>query len=261
MFKNKKLIVWGIIAVCCAAAVTVFVRRQYVLPVAMYHSVQADAPKGNSLVVSAKAFERQMRFLKDNKYSVISLEQAVDLISRKKRLPARTVVLTFDDGNADNYVYAFPVLKKYGLPATIFLIVNDIGKPDKLDLAQIREMQASGLVTFGSHSMSHPFLECITSDTELIKEISGSKVALEALLGRPVNTFSYPCGRLNADVRQRVVNAGYRAAVVTNPGKKIGNDDVFAFKRLRISENAGNLFVFWFETTGYYNFIRENRHK
>jgi peptidoglycan/xylan/chitin deacetylase (PgdA/CDA1 family) len=261
MFKNKKLIVWGIIAVCCAAAVTVFVRGQYVLPVAMYHSVQPAASKGNALVVSAKTFDRQMQFLKKNNYTVLSLEQAVDFMSRKKKMPSRTVVLTFDDGNADNYVHAFPILKKYGLPATIFLIVSDIGKPDKLNLDQIRHMQESGLISFGSHSMNHPFLDCITSDAELVKEIRGSKEALEGLLGRPVNTFSYPCGRMNQDVRQRVVNAGYMAAVVTNPGKAVGNDDVFAFKRLRISENAANLFVFWFETTGYYNFIRENRHK
>ncbi|HNQ50977.1 MAG TPA: polysaccharide deacetylase family protein, partial [Candidatus Omnitrophota bacterium] len=150
---------------------------------------------------------------------------------------------------------------KYGLPATIFLIVNDIGKPDKLNWGQIREMRDSGLITFGSHSLSHPFLECITSPPELVNEILGSKNALERSLGRPVRTFSYPCGRLNDDVRQKVIDAGYGAAVVTNPGKTFSSSDVFALKRLRISENAANLFIFWFETTGYYNFIREHRHK
>jgi len=261
MLKNKKLIVWSGIILCCTVFVVVFVRTQYVLPVAMYHSVQPAVPDGNRLIVSAKTFDRQMQFLKKNRYSVLSLEYAAALIEQKKSMPPRAIVLTFDDGNADNYEYAFPVLKKYGLPATIFLVVSDIGKPGKLDMDQVRQMQDSGLISFGSHSVSHPFLECITSDAELVKEINGSKAALEILLGRPVPTFSYPCGRFNADVRQRVVNAGYRAAVVTNPGKATANDDVFAFKRLRISENAANLFVFWFETTGYYNFIRENRHK
>ncbi|MFA6384383.1 MAG: polysaccharide deacetylase family protein [Candidatus Omnitrophota bacterium] len=264
MLKNKRLISWGSAVVCAAVlsvSVAVFIGRQYVLPIAMYHSVQPVVPEGNRLIVSVKTFERQMRFLKENKYAVLPLEQAAFLISQKKRMPSRSIVLTFDDGNLDNYLYAFPVLKKYGLPATIFLVVNDIGKPDKLDLDQIRQMRDSGLISFGSHSMSHPFLECITLDAELIREINGSKTSLESLLGRSVPAFSYPCGRLNRDVRQRVVDAGYRAAVVTNPGKTIGNDDVFALKRLRISENAGNLFVFWFETTGYYNFIRENRHK
>ncbi|MFA5099399.1 MAG: polysaccharide deacetylase family protein [Candidatus Omnitrophota bacterium] len=261
MFKNKRLIVWGGIVILGIVLVGGFVRKQYVLPIAMYHSVQPVVPEGNRLIVSVKAFDRQMQFLKKNKYTVLSLEQAAVLISGKKKMPPRAIVLTFDDGYADNYEYAFPILKKYGLPATIFLVVNDIGKPDKLNREQIRQMQDSGLISFGSHSMNHPFLECITDNVELVKEINGSKSELESLLGRTVATFSYPCGRLNKDVRQRVVNAGYRSAVATNPGKTISNDDVFALKRLRISENAGNLFIFWFETTGYYNFIRENRHK
>jgi peptidoglycan/xylan/chitin deacetylase (PgdA/CDA1 family) len=261
MFKNKKLIIWSGIVLCCVVLVVVVVRKQYVLPIAMYHSVQPVVPKDNRLIVSVKTFSRQMQFLKEKKYTVLSLEQAAALISQGKKLPARAIVLTFDDGYIDNYLYAFPILKKYGIPATVFLIAGDIGKPDKLNLDQIRQMQDSGLITFGSHSMTHPFLECITSAPELVKEIRGSKKTLEGILGRPVMTFSYPCGRLNKDVRQRVIDAGYLAGVVTNPGKAIGNDDVFAFKRLRISENAGNLFVFWFETTGYYNFIRENRHK
>jgi peptidoglycan/xylan/chitin deacetylase (PgdA/CDA1 family) len=259
--RTNKLIIFGGIAIIGLAAAGVFINSQYVLPIAMYHSVQPVVPEGNRLIVSTKVFNRQMQFLKKNKYAVLPLEQAAVLIAQKKKIPSRAVVLTFDDGNIDNYTYAFPVLKKYGLPATIFLVVNDIGKPDKLNWDQIKEMQGSGLITFGSHSMSHPFLECIIDPTELTKEILGSKQALEISLARPVLTFSYPCGRLNKQVRQKAVEAGYKAAVVTNPGKSIANDDVFALKRLRISENAGNLFVFWFETTGYYNFIRENRHK
>jgi peptidoglycan/xylan/chitin deacetylase (PgdA/CDA1 family) len=260
MRTNKKLIVWIAIAACGAAAV-IFVSRQYVLPIAMYHMVKPSVPAGNRLVVSVKTFDRQMQFLKKNNYAVLTLEQASSLIAQKRKIPARAVVLTFDDGTVDNYLYAFPILKKYGLPATIFLVVDDIGAPDKLTWDQIRRMQESGLITFGSHSMSHPFLECITSGPELERQIRGSKQALESALNGPVSTFSYPCGRLNQDVRQRAIDAGYRAAVVTNPGKAAANDDVFALKRLRISENASNLFVFWIETSGYYNFIRENRHK
>lgn len=260
MFNKRKLIVWGS-TVVCAAVLVVFVRAQYVLPIAMYHSVKPSVPEGNRLIVSTKAFDRQMAFLKKNNYSVIPLEQAASFIRQGKRLPAKAVVLTFDDGYADNYRYAFPILKKYGLPATVFMIVDDIGKSDKLTMEQIRQMRDSGLITFGSHSLSHPFLECITSPAELVNEILGSKEKLERMLARPVRTFSYPCGRLNDDVRQKVIDAGYEAAVVTNPGKNFPNKDVFALKRLRISENAANLFIFWFETSGYYNFIREHRHK
>ena len=260
MFKKKKLIIWGGIGIG-AAILVIFIRAQYVLPIAMYHSVKPVVPEGNRLIVSVEAFDRQMRFLKKNSYDVLPLETAAAMIVDGRKLPARALVLTFDDGYIDNYLYAFPVLKKYGLPATIFLIVNDIGKPDKLNWDQIREMQDSGLITFGSHTMSHPFLEYVTVPAELTSEISGSKKALERMFERPVRTFAYPMGRFNHEVRQRVIDAGYAAAVATNPGKRLRNDDLFALKRIRISESAANLFVFWFETSGYYNFIREHRHK
>ena len=262
---SLKRIAAGIAAVVFAAAVAasvVFVRGKYVLPIAMYHSVLPDASPENRLVVSPATFEKQMAFLKKHRYSVLWLEDAAELMAgRRSRLPARAVVLTFDDGNLDNYTYAFPILKKYGLPATIFIPVDFIGQPGKLTWEQIKEMQASGLVRFGSHSLSHCFLERLTDQEQLAAEVRGSKKAIEEMLGVEVATFSYPCGRLNDAVRGMVEQAGYRAAVVTNPGKKMPDNDRFALKRLRISENASNMFIFWFETSGYYNLIRENRHK
>jgi peptidoglycan/xylan/chitin deacetylase (PgdA/CDA1 family) len=261
MFKRKKLaFVLGLVAVLslCGAG---FMRGQYVLPIAMYHSVAPVVPEGNRLIVSVKTFERQMAFLKKNGYNAVTLDEAARMINEKNRIPARTIVLTFDDGNRDNYTYAFPILKKYRIPATIFIIVSKVGEPDKLNWEQIKEMRDSGLVVFGSHSLNHPFLENIEDGEILKKEIKDSKNILEENLKKEVSTFSYPCGRLNSRVRQEVVSAGYKAAVVTNPGKNCPDDDIFALKRLRISENASNMFVFWIETSGYYNFIRENRHK
>jgi len=214
MLKNKRLIVCSISGIC-AVAVIFFVRAQYVLPIAMYHSVMPSAIKGNALIVSTKTFERQMRFLKEKNYSVISLEQAAACISQGKRLPPRAIVLTFDDGYEDNYRYAFPILKKYGLPATVFMIVNDIGKPGKLTLDQMMQMKDSGLITFGSHSLSHPFLESITHEPTLVEEIRGSRDKLEGILNVPVRAFSYPCGRMNENVRRKVIEAGYETAVTT----------------------------------------------
>jgi peptidoglycan/xylan/chitin deacetylase (PgdA/CDA1 family) len=250
-----------IVAVVALTGGVLYVRAKYVLPIAMYHSVQPQVPAGNRLIVSTRTFDRQMAFLKKHRYNVLSLEAAARALAGHARIPARAVVVTFDDGNEDNYIYAYPILKKYGLPATIFVIVEDIGKPGRLTLAQIREMRASGLITFGSHSLTHPFLEQIDDPVRLHAEITGSRIQLAQLLGEPVNTFSYPCGRLSPAVRQLVQEAGYAAAVVTNPGKKCADDDVFALKRLRISENAAHMFIFWVEISGYYNVIRENRHK
>ena len=261
MFRRKRLIVFLGIIVFTAASLAVFISRQYVLPIIMYHSVSTTVPPGNVITVSAKTFERQMLFLKKHNYKVIPLEAISDFIAKKKKIPPRTIVLTLDDGYKDNYIYAFPVLKKYNFPATIFIIVSEVGRPGRLSWEEIKEMQGSGLIIFGSHTINHPLLNFIKADQELIKEISDSKKILEEGLGRRVNSFCYPMGRFSDKVRQAVIAAGYKIAVATNPGKKYPSNDIFVLKRLRISENAGNLFVFWIETSGYYNFIREHRHK
>lgn len=78
-------------------------------------------------------------------------------------------------------------------------------------------------------------------------------------MGCPVNAFSYPEGRFNDRIRKLVINAGYKLAVATNPGKKFPSDDIFALKRLRISSTSNNLFVFWIETSGFYTFVKEHR--
>lgn len=260
MSRNKRLIIWSAVVACIFVSV-LFVRSQYVVPILMYHSVKPHDPGENRLVVPTGVFDRQMAFLAGNKYKILTLEQAADVVKSGGRPSGKSVVVTFDDGNEDNYTHAFPILKKYGIRATIFLIANDIGKPDRLNMDQIREMQDSGLVTFGSHTFSHLFLDAVTDPETITEEIAGSKKALESLIGRPVTSFSYPMGRITPAARQAVVDAGYSVAVVTNPGKRIRNDDPFALKRLRISENAGDMFVFWAEISGYYNFLREHRHK
>ena len=84
---------------------------------------------------------------------------------------------------------------------------------------------------------------------------------MEEELGAEVNAFSYPEGMFNKIIKQLVMDAGYKLAVATNPGKKFSSDDIFVLKRLRISRNSNNLFIFWVETSGYYNFMREHRHK
>jgi peptidoglycan/xylan/chitin deacetylase (PgdA/CDA1 family) len=152
-------------------------------------------------------------------------------------------------------------LKRYGLAATVFVIVREIGRPDRLSWDEIKEMQDSGLIVFGSHAIGPEPLINIKSEQELRNEIFDSKRILEEALGRPVNIFSYPGGRFNAETRELVIEAGYTLAVTTNPGKRYPNDDIFALKRLRISATSDNLFVFWLESSGYYNFMREHRHK
>ena len=235
--------------------------RGYVIPILMYHSVENGAPPENRLVVSPQTFDRQMRFLKEHRYNVISLERLAGLLKAKAVIPPWTVVITLDDGYRNNYTEAFPILKRYGLPATIFVIVKEVGRPqhDRLSWEEIKEMQSSGLITVGSHCLGPEPLINIPSPQQLHAEVFNSKMILQQQLGRDVVLFSYPEGMFTPHIRQLVIDAGYLAAVGTTPGKTYPSDDRYVLKRLRISETSRNLFVFAIQISGFYTFIKEHR--
>ena len=240
------------------AGIIIYARAQYVVPVIMYHKVDGDSSHSR-LSVSPESFERQMRFLKRRKYNVVKLEDFAKMI-RENQFPAKTIAITFDDGYENNYTNAYPVLKALGLNATIFIIPAMVGTEGYMTWPQILEMSESRVITIGSHSMTHPWLPD-QPEQKMDSEIRDSKRAIESHLNKEVSVFSYPLGGFNKNVREKVIKAGYKIAVATNPGKKYPKHDLFAMKRLRISNTSDNLFVFWFEINGFYTWIKEHRDK
>ncbi|MFC1804931.1 polysaccharide deacetylase family protein [Candidatus Omnitrophota bacterium] len=263
MPKRRKLVLKIILTAVLVSVLSaaLLIRRQLVVPVLMYHSVSPDARPENRLAVSADVFAQQMRFLKEKNYNVIPLRELALMIKEKKRIRPKTVAITFDDGHRDVYLYAFPQLLKYQLPATMFVILNEVGRDqgDRFSWDDIIEMRESGLVDFGSHCLGPEPLVNLESDEEIVREIFGSKKLLEKMIARPVELFSYPEGLFNDKIKLFVEQAGYLGAVATSPGKNFANDDAFAIKRLRISPTSDNLFVFWIKLSGIYTFIKERR--
>ncbi|MFC1754569.1 polysaccharide deacetylase family protein [Thermoproteota archaeon] len=258
----KVLSVVCILALFLAIGLGFFLKSKYVGPVLMYHYVlDSQKAKKDRRIVTPNSLESQLNFLKTNNYNVIPLEEFATLVREKKDIPNNTVVLTFDDGHLDNYTNAYPILKKYGLPATMFIIVEDLSTPGSVTKDQIREMSDSGLITIGSHALHGEHLPSMSDESELKKEIYDSKESLEKILGKPVNCFSYPIGGFTEKIREMVINAGYTAAVATSPGVDYPDDDVFAIKRVRISESSKNLFIFWFASSGLYRYILSARKK
>jgi len=249
---------YAVIAIALLTAAVLYAKSQYVVPVIMYHNID-ERSAVSRLSVSSESFERQMNFLKSHKYNVVKLEDLAGML-KKNKLPSKTIAITFDDGYGNNYTNAYPVLKKLGLQATIFIIPAMVGTDGYLTWSQIAEMSESGFIEIGSHSMAHPWLPTQPKEN-LDPEIRGSKLTIESRLNKEVNAFSYPLGGFNKDVREKVIEAGYKIAVTTNPGKKYPKHDLFAMKRLRISSTSDNLFVFWFEITGFYTWIKEHRDK
>ena len=188
-------------------------------------------------------FKNQMQYL-SRTYNPISLQEISQHIQNGTSLPSRAVAVTFDDGYRDNYENAYPVLKEYNIPATVFLTTGFIGtgeipawerdcyRSDKelmLSWKQVRVMSDGG-ISFGSHTLTHPFLTRI-SRRQVEKEINLSKDIIEQQTGKPVTTFAYPSGDFNSDVKEIVKEAGYSAAVSTVAGYNSTNDDVHELKR------------------------------
>ena len=255
MRKTVKKIVITVLVVCAAVAgISVFMENAYFLPILMYHSID-DNDKDARLSISPKSFERQMEFLYKNHYNVIGLDKAAEYIKNGKNPLSKTIVITFDDGYYDNYEHAYPVLKKYGIKATLFVIVDKIGQPGWVGWKELKEMSDSGIITIGSHTMTHPWLTSLNIE-KIKSEFKNSKEILENRLGKRVDLLCYPMGNHDGRSEENAKRSGYVCAVGTNPGKSSSADDIYAIGRIKISPSSDNLFIFWFETTGYYKYFK-----
>jgi len=189
-----------------------------------YHRINPWYPE-DALTVQPENFERQMKYLL-KKFKSVS---PADYISGGLEDFPGSMLVTFDDGYADNLWYAMPVLKKLGIRPVIFLTVNYTGKKEIfkryknaerdrfLDWGEVKEMSSEGVV-FGSHSLSHPHLPQM-DDKSLRAEVEDSKKAIEDATGGEAFLFCYPYGDFNERVVAAVEKAGYSGAVVT-PGMK-----------------------------------------
>jgi len=231
--------------------------KKYVVPIMMYHRVLSE--EGGELKdVSVSNFDRQMTFLKKHNYNVISLEELVDAITNQKALPHNSVVITFDDGFADNYYHAFPILKRYGFPATIFIIPEIVGKGDFLTWDQIKEMEKYGIMA-QSHGLNGTYMLDI-SEADQEKEIKRSKKVIEAKLNHQISFFCYPMGGFTPRVQEFVREAGYRGACTTNRGYGRFNRNPYALKRIRFGDRSKSAVVLWTQLSGYYNLFRKPVH-
>lgn len=253
--KTGILILCGILLVVSVAALKTFLDSVYRLPILMYHSIDYTADKKNKITVSPEAFTRQMKFLRDNGYNVIPLNEAVYYIKDKKRPPSKTLAITLDDGYENNYKNAFPAARKYNIPITIFVVTDIVGRKGYLTWEEIKEMSDSGVVDIESHTRSHPWLTGLDGGA-LKEELEDSKKILEEKLGKKIDYVCYPMGGYNERVKKAAGAAGYKAAFATKPRRPASDYDLFEIKRVRISPTADNLFVFFIKVSGYHTFFR-----
>lgn len=260
--NGKKIAVTLIILIFLTALALftyVNVKSGNVVPVLMYHTIDSKVDV-TTPTVSPENFEMQMRFLKENHYNVVNPDKIIAYMTGKEKMPAKTVAITVDDGLLNFYENAYPLLKKYKLPATIFIITDRIGMPGYLGWKELREISDSGLVEVGCHTKSHPWMPTVSVDEKrLHEEISLSKEILESSLGKKIYFLCYPNGAFNDAVKDAAKKAGYKGAFTTNPTKKSAIDDIYAIRRIKMSSKKTNPIVTAWKLSRYYAWFKERR--
>ncbi len=207
------------------------------VPVLAYHKL-GDVPA--PMTVTAVAFEAQMRYLRDHGYRVVSLADFSRFIEGRAGLPARAVVITFDDGHQSIYRIAYPILKRYGYPATLFMY-SDYIENGGLTWAQLKEMAVGGIFTIQPHSRTHGNLAVRweeESGTDYARRVAdetrtpGEKLA--ANLGNTMFAFAYPYGDANDTVIAELEKQGYAMGLTVMPGSNAAFAPPFLLRRSMI---------------------------
>jgi len=342
MIKKGKLLLYPILnAFGCGAAFRYLNKNK--LLIVVYHGISANLHDFQPFtLLPVTDFERHIRFLKTH-YTMLSLKETVWLLTKGKKIPSRTAIVTFDDGYCNNLTHALPIIQKYQVPITIFLTAGYIGTKKLLPFDQAYlicryaqemrsrpnpeiglpslsfknelercksfsklvsllkklstsdqercllslrqelyvpdftnkndifkdfqlmswedayELKKSGLVDFGSHTLSHEILTNVTHQVAE-KEISFSKSILEKKLNEPITLFAYPNGRqidFNSSHMDLLNKYGYSAAVTTIPDLNTHQENIYKLKRMNFGSGfSANLNYFVLRTSGFLPFFK-----
>ena len=209
------------------------------VPVLVYHSIArhraGETGEQRELDVDTAGFRRQMDFLAQGKYRVVSFSALVDALNGGHALPDGAVAITFDDGWQDQYEYAFPILARYHFTATFFVYTNAIGNgPAFMTWDELRQLQRAGM-TIGAHSRTHPVLT--DRKVSLAAEIDGSRADIARNIGVTPDVFAYPYGAWDARVAAAVRAAGFRGARGMGEGPLNTSSNIFAIRSILATDD------------------------
>lgn len=210
------------------------------VPVLTYHRVAPLRAGANAietdLTVDPATFVGSMRALRAAGFHTVTQEQIFDALWHGAALPARPVLLTFDDGYVDDVRRILPVLRRDHMVATFFIITGRFHEPGFLTAAQVRELDHAGM-DIGDHTRSHLDLTAMAAP-QLAVETAGSRRALERVVGHPVYAFAYPSGRNDPVVRAAVGHAGFTMAYTTAYGTTLSSTAPLEMPRLHVGRAA-----------------------
>lgn len=201
----------------------------------MYHSIKYE--KNNPVRIAPQDFERQIAWLSRNSYTALTMDDARTYYEKDCGFPKKSVLLTFDDGYEDNYTTVFPLLKKYKMTATIFVISGDVGKNGYLSRTQILEMSKWG-VNIECHTVTHPYLAKLKY-ADQIYQLEACKNYIEALTGKPVCYLAYPYGSYSAITIKAAKALGFKMAFKMSGGRMSGSSGALTLPRIFVNGSIG----------------------
>ena len=217
-----------------ANAAAILARPQ--VPVLCYHQIRDWRPKDSQsskdYIIPTESFREQMQMLADSGYHTILPDQLYAYLTTGAKLPSKPVMLTFDDGDLDQYETAVPILDKHGFKGAFFIMTVAIGRRGKqpyMDKTQIKDLFDRGHA-IGAHTWDHHNVKKYQGDDWKI-QVEEPKAKLEAIIGKPINYFAYPFGLWNKEALPQIQKRGYIAAF-TLADKRDDSMPLFTIRRI-----------------------------
>lgn len=211
------------------------------VPILVYHHVRSTKGFGPAtwsykMSVSPAIFDKQMKWLVDHGYTTVSLDTAADILTGKIQGPVKPVVITFDDNNLNSYDVGVPILEKYKLTATFYIVTNRLKNKTTIDEPRVKALVQKGM-DIQSHTVTHSTMTAL-SLKKLDQELTESKKTLEALTGKPVRHIAYPNTTQNKTVREHTKAAGYTTGTIMDPRYATSKDDLFKLPRIMMIDTT-----------------------
>lgn len=221
-----------------ADAATILQKQE--VPILCYHQVRDwrpdDSPTARAYIVPPAAFAQQMQALADSGYQTILPDQLLDYLQRGKALPAKPVMLTFDDTRLDQYTTALPEMNKYGFKGAFFIMTVSLGRPGYMSNEQVKELSDAGH-SIGSHTWDHHNVKKYQGN-DWITQIEKPSLQLEKITGRKIEYFAYPFGLWNREaipqLKQRNLKAAFQLADKMDP-----DDPLYSIRRIIVPGTWG----------------------
>lgn len=204
------------------------------IPVLCYHNIKsAIAHHAPELTVTDSVFHLQIKMLHDSGYHSITVDDLYNYLTKGSSLPAKPVMITFDDSHQEHFAIADKELKKYGFKGVYFVETIVLDKPNYLTRQEIKQLSDEGN-TIACHTYDHPLVTKLKDD-EWPRELDQPRKLLEQITGKPVDYFAYPYGAWNQRAVEELKKRGVKAAFQLSD-QQSATDPLFTIRRIMVSD-------------------------